>query len=132
MGKGSSARVVASHPGSSRIWYCARLTAEQIAAGHVEIIRRRFSEAVARAGAPEGACVFATSHDTRSARLHENAEDEVNGDADAVFFSPASISAVPELISEYGAEPSEPPRRTRAALLVGDEASWDLLARSSH
>lgn len=117
---------------SSLLWYRARLTADQIASGHVDIIRQRFASAVDGAGSPDGACLFVTSHDTRAARLRENAADQSDIDADAVFFSPLSISSVPDLISEYAAEPSEPPERSRAALLFGRERDWDLLPRSSH
>ena len=117
---------------SSCLWYRARLGPEQIASGQVENIRRRFAAAVGGAGSPEGACLFVTSHATRAARLREDAADHTALEADAVFFSPQSISVVPELISEYAAEPSEPPERTRAAMLVGRERDWDLLPRSTH
>jgi hypothetical protein len=114
------------------MWYRARLSAEQIASGDIEVIRRRFAAAVNSAGSPDGACLFVTSHETRAARLREDAADRTEINADAVFFSPPAISSVPDLISEYGAEPSEPPERSRAALLVGKERDWDLLPRSSH
>ena len=80
----------------------------------------------------DGVCLFATSHDTRPVRLRENAEDDTMLDADAIFFSPASVRLVPHLIAYYAARPSDPPDRSRAALLVGTIADWDLLPRTSH
>jgi hypothetical protein len=117
---------------SSGLWYRIALTSEQIAGGHVEIVRRLFASAVTDARVPAGACMFATSHDTRSMRLREDTGDESPVNADALFFSPQAISAVPHLIAQYGAKPSEPPDRSRAALLVGVPEDWDLLPRSSH
>jgi hypothetical protein len=117
---------------TSRVWYRALLSSEQIAAGHVDLISSRFAEAMKNAAAPEGACLFATSHGTREGRLREDLDDQGDLDADAVYFSPASIAAVPDLIVEYQAEPSEPPDRARASLLVGTPADWDLLSRLSH
>lgn len=117
---------------NSRIWYRALLSTEQIGTGQIDVIRGRFEKAMAEAGAPAGACLFVTSHDTRADRLREDTEDSTDVNADAVYFSPLSVAAVPHLISEYGAEPSEPPERTGAALLVGEPSDWDLLPRSSH
>jgi hypothetical protein len=114
------------------MWYRALLSSEQIAAGHVGVVRRLFADAMSEARHPPGACLFATSHDTRIGRLRENTVDDVALDADALFFSPASISAIPHLIAQYGAEPSEPPERIRSALLVGVQGDWDLLPHSSH
>jgi hypothetical protein len=111
------------------MWYRAALSADQIAAGHVEIVRRLFVEAMNDAPVPAGACLFVTSHDTRP---REDTVDDTAVDADALFFSPQAISAVPHLIARYGARPSEPPDRSRAALLVGAMEDWDLLPRSSH
>jgi hypothetical protein len=114
------------------MWYRAALSAEQIAAGHVEIVRRLFVEAMNDSPVPAGACLFVTSSDTRSGRLREDAVDDTAANADAIFFSPQAISAVPHLIARYGARPSEPPDRSRAALLAGAVEDWDLLPRSSH
>lgn len=116
----------------SCVWYRARLSPDQIAAGYVEIIRRRFSQAVEAAGAPEGACLFVTSHEARPGRLREDVADHEAVDADTLFFSPLSISLIPELLSACAAEPSEPPDRTRAALMVGHARDWELLPHSSH
>lgn len=114
---------------SSGMWYRAPLSGEQVAEGHVEIARRLFAAAMDDARAPAGACLFVTSHDTRPS---EDSADETADNADALFFSPQAISAVPHLIAQYGARPSEPPDRSRAALLVGAVEDWDLLPRSSH
>lgn len=116
----------------SCVWYRVRLNPEQIAAGHVEIICRRFSKAIEAAGGLAGACLFVTSHETRSDRLREDVADHAAVDADALFFSPLSISLIPELLSTYAAEPSEPPERTQAALMVGQNRDWELLPHSSH
>jgi hypothetical protein len=117
---------------SSGMWYRAALTTEQVAAGDVDAIRRLFVEAMNESGAPAGACLFITSHDTRAGKLRDNAEGHIGLNADAVFFSPASISAVPHLIAQYQARPSEPPDRSRAALLVGQDSDWSLLPHSTH
>jgi hypothetical protein len=114
------------------VWYRALVTGEQIAAGEIGTIQRLFLTAITKANLPAGACLFATSHDTRVDGLLEDAEDGVAGNVDAVFFSPASISAVPHVIARYGGEPSGPPDRARAALLVGTDSDWDLLPRFSH
>ena len=113
------------------IWYRASLTSEQISAGAVCILQRLFMYSTRRLGGC-GVCLFATSHDTRPARLRENAEDDTIVDADAVFFSPASVRLVPHLIAYYAARPSDPPDRSRAALLVGTIADWDLLPWATH
>ncbi len=117
---------------TSGMWYRATLSTKQVAGGHVDVIRRLFAEAISGSGISDGACLFATSHDTVSGRLRENARVPLRNAPDSVFFSPASISAVPHLIAQYRARPSPPPDREGAALLVGDERDWDLLPRSTH
>jgi hypothetical protein len=113
-------------------WYCASLTADEIAEGSIGIVQRLFSYATRREADGGGVCLFATSHDARAARLRENVEDDAMANADAIFFSPASVRLVPHLIAYYGAQPSPPPDRTRAALLVGTSEDWDLLPWSDH
>jgi hypothetical protein len=98
---------------ATRLWYRASLSGEQIAAGHVAIIQRLFLEALTSADDSPGACLFAARED-------------------GIFFSPASISAVPHLIAQYSALPSPPPDRADAALLVGTDADWEQLPRSTH
>ena len=117
---------------TSGMWYRALLTSEQVADGHVEIARRLFADAMKDARQPAAACLFVTSHDTQPGVLGEDTEGETVVDADALFFSPESISVVPHLIAQYGAQPSEPPERSRSVLLVGVLQDWDLLPRSSH
>lgn len=112
-------------------WYRATLTSDQMAAGAVGIIQRLFASATRRS-VGDGVCLFATSHDPRARRLRENAADGVTPAADAVFFSPASVRLVPHLIAYYAAQPSHPPDRSRAALLVGTAADWDLLPWVHH
>ena len=53
-------------------------------------------------------------------------------EAEAVFFSPAAIAAVPHLIAACGAEPGPPPDRACATLLVGNDSDRDLLPRRAH
>lgn len=95
------------------MWYRASLSGEQVAAGQIDAACRLFADAIGELADPSGVCLFATSHD-------------------ALFFSPASISVVPHLIAQYRAEPSGPPDRARAALLVGQPDDWKLLPHSSH
>ncbi len=100
--------------GTSGVWYRAGLTAEQVSSGYVTAVRDQFAEAMTGAGDPEGACLFTTSGE------------------DAVYFSPASVSAVPHLIALLDARPSPPPGRAGASLLAGTEKDWDLLPRAIH
>lgn len=99
---------------TSGVWYRAGLTAEQVSSGYVTAIRDQFAEAMTGAGDPDGACLFTTSEE------------------DAVYFSPASVSAVPHLIALLDAQPSPPPERTGASLLAGAQKDWDLLPRTTH
>ena len=115
----------------SGVWYRAALTNDQIGGGVVGIIQRLFSYATKTAIDGQGICLFATSHDTRVVRLREDAEDDTMMDADAVFFSPASVRLIPpDRVLRGAAEPS--PDRCRAALLVGSLADWDLLPWIDH
>jgi hypothetical protein len=117
---------------SSGIWYRAELSSEQVAAGHVEIVRRLFAAALNDTPDPLGVCLFATSGNSHPARVREETTEDEGAEADALFFSPKSISAVPHLIAQYRATPSAPPDRGRVVLLVGVEEDWNLLPRSSH
>jgi hypothetical protein len=117
---------------TSAMWYRAPLTSEQVAAGHVEIARRLFADAIQDTPSAAGACLFVTSREGGAAGPLDEAADDAAGEAQALFFSPQSISAVPHLIAQYGARPSEPPDRSRAELLVGEERDWDLLPHASH
>ena len=117
---------------TSRVWYRAVLSNDQIVAGHVNKIRDLFAKAISAAGQPPGACLFMTSHDARSDRVQPEVDNGIPTDADALFFSPAAISSVAPLIAAYGAEPSAPPERSQAALLVGQDSDWELLSRPTH
>jgi hypothetical protein len=99
---------------TSGVWYRAAITTEQVSSGYVMAIRDQFAEALLAAGDPDSACMFTTS------------------DEDAVYFSPASVSAVPHLIALLEAQPSPPPERSSASLLVGTQKDWDLLPRTIH
>lgn len=112
---------------TSGLWYRAALRDDLIVDGQVSIIREQFADALGDAGWPDGACLFLVSRHTRRGTVRE---DESAGEA--VFFSPAAISAVPHLIAACGAEPSPPPDRARATLLVGKLVDWDLLPRPTH
>jgi hypothetical protein len=112
---------------TSRLWYRAGLRDDLIAADHVSKIREQFTEALGAAGCPDGACLFLVAGHTRRGRVPKDDEE-----AEAVFFSPAAIAAVPHLIAACGAEPSPPPDRACATLLVGNEGDWDLLPRPTH
>lgn len=117
---------------TSGLWYRAVLSDGRIVAGHVPAIREQFADALEAAGWPDGACLFVTGRATRIRRLREDGDDGTPLDADALFFSPASISAVPHLIALCGAQPGPPPERVCAALLVGKQTDWDLLPRPTH
>ena len=112
---------------SSNLWYEAVLRDDRVIDEQISMIREQFTVALETAGWPDGACLFLGF--TRSGTVPE---DERAGEADAIFFSPAAISAVPHLIAACGAKPSPPPDRARATLLVGKPADWDLLPRPTH
>ena len=112
------------------MWYRAFLSSDQIAAGSIAAISSQFALAIQSAGEPTGACLFVTSREI--AGVPEPADGVPAGAEDAVYFSPASVAAVRELIAQYNARPSPPPARGRAALLVGGPSDWDLLPRSTH
>jgi hypothetical protein len=101
------------------LWYQAALRHDGIDE-LVSLLREQFTAAVEAAGWPEGACLFCVTGEAG------------NETAPQLFFSPAAISAVPHLIAACGAEPSPPPDRARATLLVGKQTDWDLLPHVSH
>lgn len=117
---------------ASAVWYRIVLSQDQVTAGHVRAIKRRFTEEIHAAGPATGACLFVTSHDARAARLQEDADDDVPDLADEIYVSPAAVSLVPDVIAQYGGTPCGPPERARAALLVGMPADWDLLPHPTH
>jgi hypothetical protein len=112
------------------MWYRALLSGDQLSAGCVAKIRSQFAIAIQAAGEPTGGCLFVTSREIPDVT---DPSDAVPGSAeDAVYFSPASVAAVREMIAHYNAQPSPPPPRGRAVLLVGLPSDWDLLPRSTH
>jgi hypothetical protein len=109
------------------MWYRAALSDAAVDAGQIPIIRELFAEALGVAGWPDGACLFlSTRQGCRQAR------EDVGGVGEALYFSPGAIAAVPHLIAVCGAEPSPPPERECATLLVGKESDWGLLPRGNH
>jgi hypothetical protein len=111
---------------TSCLWYRATLSEDLIAVDQISMIREQFAEALGAAGWPDGACLFLVTRHTRRGKVRQDEE------AEAVFFSPAAIAAVPHLIAVCGAEPGPPPDRACATLLVGKESDWDLLPRPTH
>jgi hypothetical protein len=99
-----------------------------IAAHQVPMLREHFADALGAAGWPDGACLFLSGRHRADTGLGEDG----SAVPEAVFFSPAAIAAVPHLIAVCGAEPSPPPDRTCASLLVGKQTDWDLLPRRLH
>ena len=85
---------------TSGLWYRAALRDD--AARQVSIIRDEFADALGAAGWPDGACLFLISRRAPTRRMRDDHKEE----AEAVFFSPAAIAAVPHLIAICGAEPS--------------------------
>jgi len=84
----------------------------------IPMLIKHFADALETAGWPRGACLFQSGHRVAT--------------PDAIFFSPAAIALVPHLIAVCGAEPSSPPDRACATLLVGEQGDWDLLPRGLH
>jgi hypothetical protein len=111
----------------SRLWYRAVLC-DALGAHRVPLLRKHFADALGAAGWPDGACLFLSARHTADARVGEGH----GAVPEAVFFSPAAIAAVPHLIAVCGAEPSQPPDRACATLLVGEQSDWDLLPHRLH
>jgi hypothetical protein len=113
---------------TSRLWYRAVFGDAPVDACQIPIIREHFAEALGVAGWPDGACLFLSTRHVRGKAVPE----DVSAVGEAIYFSPAAIAEVPHLIAVCGAEPSPPPDRGCATLLVGKESDWDLLPRGSH
>lgn len=107
------------------IWYRAVLCEARLHVEQVPVIQRHFVEALGSAGWPSGASLFVTLR-RRATHVGDRPQD------DALYFSPASISAVPHLIVASGACPSVPPDRAGATLLAGGSADWALLPFPIH
>ena len=113
---------------NSRLWYRASLCDAVIGTRQIPILIQHFADALEAAGWPHGACLFLSGH--RVARATQSDDD--GAVSEAVFFSPAAIAAVPHLIAVSEAQPSPPPDRDCATLLVGKQSDWDLLPRGPH
>jgi hypothetical protein len=116
----------------TRLWYYAILSEEQLVDGALAGISQQFADVVNAAGSPDGACLFASLAGPSSINPTEERALEETVGGRAVFFSPASISTVAELIVSSRARPTPPPDRCQVELLVGNPQDWDLLPRSSH
>jgi hypothetical protein len=114
---------------NSRLWYRAVLSDAVIGAQQVLMLVRHFAEALGAAGWPDGACLFLGGQNTTTRTRPGNGDSDV---PEAIFFSPAAIASVPHLIAVCGAEPSPPPDRACATLLVGKQSDWDLLPHELH
>jgi hypothetical protein len=112
---------------TSRLWYRAVLSDALIDARQVPMIREHVADALGAAGWPDGACLFLSRRYTAARK-----PGDVGAVPEAIFFSPAAIAAVPHLIAVCGAEPSAPPDRACATLLVGKQSDWDLLPQGLH
>ena len=113
---------------TSCLWYRAVLCDAVIGTRQVSLIREYFADALGAAGWPDGACLFLRAGHPPGARASES-----HGAVGAVvFFSPAAIAVVPHLIAVCGAQPSPPPDRACATLLVGKQSDWDLLRCGHH
>jgi hypothetical protein len=113
---------------TSRLWYRAVFCDALIGARQVPMICEHFADALDDAGWLDGACLFLSGRHPAGARPG----DDDGAVPDAIFFSPAAIAAVPHLIAACGAEPSPPPNRAYATLLVGNQSDWELLPRGVH
>ncbi len=113
---------------NSCLWYRAVLCDSLIASRRIPMLREHFADALESVGWPDGACLFLSGRQTADTK----ARDDDRAVPQAVFFSPAAIAAVPHLIAVCGAEPSPPPDRACATLLVGEQSDWDLLPRGLH
>jgi hypothetical protein len=111
----------------SSLWYRAVASNALIACKQLPLISDYFAEAIYIAGWPDGACLFMTGSFSSDMPDHnEPAEPAI------IFFSPAAIELVPDLIASCGAEPSPAPDRAGATLLVGTLSDWSLLPYARH
>jgi hypothetical protein len=116
----------------SQLWYSAVLHGDQIAGGVLATIRQQFANAIDCAGTPDGACLFATIAQRANSDPNDEGATGAAASTQTLFFSPASVSAVPQLIVQSKAQPGPPPDRSTVELLVGKPRDWDLLPRSTH
>lgn len=107
---------------NSRLWYRALLCDALPGARQVFMLTEHFADVLGAAGWPDGACLFLSGE-----RIAES-----GAVSEALFFSPVAIAVVPHLIAVCGAQPSPPPDRAGATLLVGKQSDWDLLPHGLH
>ena len=80
------------------------LSGDQLTAGCVAAIRSQFAIAILMAGEPTGAGLFVTSREIPDVT---EPSDAVPASAeDAVYFSPAAVTAVREMIADFRTMPS--------------------------
>jgi len=113
---------------NSRLWYRAVLSGALGADRAVLMLAEHFADVLRAGGWPDGACLFLSG--ARMARKESRKDD--GAISEAVFFSPDAIAVVPHLIAVCGAEPSPPPARAGATLLVGKQSDWNLLPHGLH
>ena len=119
---------IGPHRVNSRLWYRAVLCDAPTGARQVLMLTEHFADVLGAAGWPDGACLFQRwDHIAR-----KGARKDVGAVSETLFFSPVAIAAVPHLIAVCGAEPSPPPARAGATLLVGRQSDWDLLPHGLH
>ena len=128
--------ITAEHPrpdaSHSQLWYHALLSSDQMADGFLTNISQMFLKLVNAAGAPKGACLFATIPGPQDSGQSDDGATAAAAPGQVIFFSPASVSFVPQLIVLAKGRPGPPPERGRVELLVGSPQDWDLLPRSTH
>ena len=112
---------------NSGLWYRAVAIEAPITAKQLPLISDYFAEAIYGAGWPDRACLFLTG----SFSSHRT-DQRTRAVTAIIFFSPAAIELVPHLIASCGAEPSPPPDRADAMLLVGKLSDWSLLPYAHH
>lgn len=77
------------------------------------MIGEHFADALGITDWPDGACLILSARE-------------------ALYFSPIAVALVPHLIVACGAEPSTPPDRASATLVVGRERDLQLLPHGVH
>jgi hypothetical protein len=117
---------------TSQVWYYAVISQEQIASGSLATLRQQFANAINVAGTAGGSCLFATIPQPATSDGSDEAAPEAATQRRTVFFSPASVSVVPQLIVLSKARPGPPPERSQVELLVGKPEDWNLLPRGTH
>ncbi len=85
-------------------WYKIDLTLEEIAQGTLLYIHNQFSTLCLKSGTPKEAAMFAGGLDE---------EGEI------LYFSPASVVFMKDIIQQYKGEETERPDISRLTLLVG-------------